>query len=644
MALTVTDTRTVPSEADATTGWTNSGGSGLAVFTSDPDPVELTGCLGLVVSTTTAQLYYGIASTSLSNNLVYCWAAPFGQMDTAINGGVTLILGDGTNRVGYHLAGSDAAVFRHSDGPVTWQCMIVDTGNLPSTTTTYAGVLANLNLGAITQIGVGFKTLAKSKGGVANCFVDVIRYGTGGLRLTAGTIGAPGTFDDIATDDRDTTSGKGYGIFRKLGAGLFGCQGPLVFGDTAGTIASYFVNTSSSLVFEDRGVVGGRYSITVQGNATGSTTFRLGTKTGSGDTTSGVNGCNIVMPTTTSGTFTASDADLQFCLIYGTILNGFRGGLTFSSDATNAPNHEFGGNSVISCGQMDPGRILVRNCTFTEFVGNANGSEAAILWGANTDLTRCEFNCATVTTNDIKGHGIKITNTGSRSFDTLTFNGYGPDVFGFHTTNDVSSANDTVTRSAHGYSTGDAIRYMKQGGTAVMGLTDNTTYYVRAVDANTLAFYTSVANANADSSRINLTASGTDTHYINSMDAAVFNDSGGAVTINVTDGDTPTIRNGSGATTTVVSTVSITLTGLKDNTEIRVYEAATTTVVAGIENATTGTTDNRSFSFSDSPGNFVDIIVHNLAYKWLKISNFEIPSTSSSVPIQQEIDRNYANN
>ena len=643
MALTVTDTRTVPSDADATTGWTAVTGTGLAVFTSDPDPVELTGCLGLVVSTATAQLYYGLASVGLTNNLVYCWAAPFGQMDTVANGGVTLILGDGTNRIGYHLAGSDGAAFRHSDGPVSWQCLIVDTANLPSVTTTYAGVLANLNLGAITQIGIGFKTLAKSKGGVANCFVDAIRYGTGGLRLTAGTSGDPGTFENIAADDRATTSAKGYGIFRKLAAGLFGCQGSLVFGDTAGSTASYFVNTDSSLVFEDRGIRGGRYGIIVQGNTTGSTTFRLGVKSGTGDDASGANGCNIVVPTATLGAFLASDADLQFCLIYGSNLNGFRGGLTFSSDATNGPNHEFSGNSIISCGQMDPGRIVARNNTFTGFVGNSNGSEAAVLWGANTNIKRCQFNCAATTTNDIKGHGIKISSTGSITFDTLNFSSYGPTVFGFHTTTDVSSGSDTVTRTSHGYSTGDAIRYMKQGGTTNMGLTDNTTYYVREVDANTLAFYASVANANADSSRINLTATGTETHYINSMDAAVFNDSGGSVTINITDGNTPTIRNGSSSTTTIVNTVTITLTGIKDNSEVRVYQAGTTTIVDGIETATAGTTNNRQFSFSDSPGDFVDIIIHNLSYKWLIISNLEIPATSSSLPIQQEVDRNYSN-
>jgi hypothetical protein len=54
-----------------------------------------------------------------------------------------------------------------------------------------------------------------------------------------------------------------------------------------------------------------------------------------------------------------------------------------------------------------------------------------------------------------------------------------------------------------------------------------------------------------------------------------FNNSGGQVTLNVT-GTIPTFRNGVASTTTIVS-VSITVTGLKDGTEVRVYSTGTTT-------------------------------------------------------------------
>lgn len=163
------------------------------------------------------------------------------------------------------------------------------------------------------------------------------------------------------------------------------------------------------------------------------------------------------------------------------------------------------------------------------------------------------------------GHGIEITAAGTYSFTGNTFDAdFGPNVFGFHTTNDVNATTDVVTEVSHGYATGDAIEYRKQGGSAAIGLTDATTYYVRAVSADTIAFYTSQANAIADTSRIALTSTGTDTHYINSLKAAIYNNSAGAVTLNITDGDTPTIRNGAGATTTINNAVTLTVT-VKDS-------------------------------------------------------------------------------
>lgn len=124
---------------------------------------------------------------------------------------------------------------------------------------------------------------------------------------------------------------------------------------------------------------------------------------------------------------------------------------------------------------------------------------------------------------------------------------------------------------------------------------------------------------------------------------AIYNNSGGAVTINVTGGgSTPSIRNGTGASTTVNSNVSISVTGLRDNTEVRVYLAGTTTVVDGIEDATAGTTNNRSFTFSVSSGTAVDIRIHNVTYESDPILNFST-TADTSIPVSQRFDRNYAN-
>lgn len=65
-----------------------------------------------------------------------------------------------------------------------------------------------------------------------------------------------------------------------------------------------------------------------------------------------------------------------------------------------------------------------------------------------------------------------------------------------------------------------------------------------------------------------------------STEATIYNNSGGAVTINVSGGDTPTVRNGSGATTDVISSVDLTVT-VKDLISGSVIENARVFIEAG---------------------------------------------------------------
>lgn len=123
----------------------------------------------------------------------------------------------------------------------------------------------------------------------------------------------------------------------------------------------------------------------------------------------------------------------------------------------------------------------------------------------------------------------------------------------------------------------------------------------------------------------------------------IYNTSGGAVTINVSGGSgTISYRNLGAATTTINSTVSVTLTGMRDQTEVRVLEFGTNTELAGIENATDGTVDDRSFSFSLSAATATSIKIHSLQYEHISI-DYTIPSDAASIPIQQRFDRNYLN-
>jgi hypothetical protein len=93
----------------------------------------------------------------------------------------------------------------------------------------------------------------------------------------------------------------------------------------------------------------------------------------------------------------------------------------------------------------------------------------------------------------------------------------------------------------------------------------------------------------------------------------IYNNSGGHVTINISDGDVPTIRNGSGSTTNVIASVVWTFQIKNSNNEFvtgvefRIYNSGTTTQVYGVENSATGT---EVYSFDQSlAGSNVDIVV-----------------------------------
>lgn len=365
MAVTVFDLRTTVSAADNTTGW-NTG----SAFTSAPSPVEGSACLGFQVSNETLDIFFTSGAVNLSNSLVYIWLFNRSEADTLANGGVGIYLGDGSNGISFHLAGADAAGFRHDVGPAQWNCLLLDGSSLPAQTTVRSGSLGALNMSAITQIGLTFKTLAKSVGGVENCFIDAIRTGTSGLRVTAGTVGAPGLFSEIAATDRSAT--RAGGVCRELGAGLYGLQGSLTFG-AASLSDTYFADTNVSVAFEDRGLSVDKYLLSVANpDFSGTTTFLLGTKVGTGIDASGVDGANLSAP---AAAFTADAGTVLG--IYGSLLQGFTQGITLAS------GHEFINSRAVGCGVLDANGATLVNSAILQSVALADTS--ALRWNVGTD-------------------------------------------------------------------------------------------------------------------------------------------------------------------------------------------------------------------------------------------------------------------
>jgi len=483
MAVTILDNRTVVDEADANTGWTSSSGS-PTVFTSAPDPVEANACLGIQVSTATEDVYHTLpAGVDLTDTLVYVWMLPGGVLDTTVNGGIQVYLGDGTNAAGYHVGGSDGAGFRHDDGPVVWQCFTIDTGNLPANTTTLAGGGAgSLVLTSIDDIGAVFKTLAKSVGNQENCFVDIIFYGNGGLTITGGGTGTEGKFLEIAQRDRSTadhvttasaTSGA-YGICRELGADLIGLQGPLTFGDSAGTGSLDFEDTGQTVVFEDRNFSTNKYGYTITGNATGTTSFILGVRDGIG---SGSEGCSLITPAGVGAFFTASSANIDTLGLYGCTFGGFTQGVTFTTDATAGPNHEIFATSFSGCSQIVIGQTEFRNndISATTSTGTA---EAAVLIEDTTNLSDLSF------TSGGTGHAIEIADATNSpfTFSNFTYDGYAATDGGTGNEVLVNTSGSPITINVTG---GDTPTVDTTNSTGTVTINNNVSVTITVVDSTT---------------------------------------------------------------------------------------------------------------------------------------------------------------
>ena len=124
---------------------------------------------------------------------------------------------------------------------------------------------------------------------------------------------------------------------------------------------------------------------------------------------------------------------------------------------------------------------------------------------------------------------------------------------------------------------------------------------------------------------------------------AIYNTSSGSVTLNISNSTAPSYRNSIGSTTTMLAAVSVTLEGIKDNSEVRVYLNGTTTEIAGIETVTDGSPNDRTFTFSSEASTVVDIVVHHVDYEYFRIEGYTIPASTAFLPISQQADRVYEN-
>lgn len=140
-----------------------------------------------------------------------------------------------------------------------------------------------------------------------------------------------------------------------------------------------------------------------------------------------------------------------------------------------------------------------------------------------------------------------------------------------------------------------------------------------------------------------VTTQGNPTPETGSLDAALFHNrefgSPQELVVSITDGgDSPTVRNGRLDITDIQNNVAITIVGAQEGTEIAICLTGTQIAVDGIENVASPT----DFTFTVAAGTAVDIILHALAFEYLKIVNF-VALVDATIPVSQRVDRNYEN-
>lgn len=95
----------------------------------------------------------------------------------------------------------------------------------------------------------------------------------------------------------------------------------------------------------------------------------------------------------------------------------------------------------------------------------------------------------------------------------------------------------------------------------------------------------------------------------------------------------------SGTVETVSESYTMTITGVVDGSEIRIYSASDNTELAGIENSS----GDFTWNFSHSGDFDIHIVIHSLMYEYIKFTDFTVTAGNITIPISQRKDRNYTN-
>lgn len=439
MAITIVDNRDILDECDTITGWTAT--DGPSTFTAAPSPVESTACLAMQASNAVEDAYTSITSDDYSNGgSLSILMADRAEFASTVTGGIGIVVGDGTNRIAYHVGGNDGTGFRHDVGSVKWASFMLDLANKPANFTAISGSEASLNEAAITQVGVRFDTDAKSVGGADNVFWDIIRWADNGIGIEfyGGTVGTPESWATVTEQDRATGNQQAHYLIRLVGTGAYDIQGNINIGDPTSTNDTYINSDTETFLFGDRGQsTNNYYRFNCSGNATGITD---------------VNFDSCIFNNALDGIMDFSDSNVTADVRTSTLIGWSQGVLTGGS------SNEWDDNIFSGCGQVETTGASMLRCAYSGYTGVADTSQ--LYWNSTADPDG-ELDGSSFTMPATSTHAIEFPtgmNSGSITIRDCDFSGYGGTDNANDSTFNVLATTGTLTINIIGGSGNTSVR------------------------------------------------------------------------------------------------------------------------------------------------------------------------------------------
>lgn len=333
-------------------------------------------------------------------------------LDEFASAGAMIVLGDGTDRIGYTVGGRDAVGLPYANQYIFFKLDGSDAAANPGSADVdhhvFAGVEANLAFANITIMGYGSLHAAKAQGAIPNVFLDNFRYvanGTIAASIVGGTVGTPETMADVVGDDETV----GAGMFANPLGDQFIIFAPTEWGDV-GASDSFFEGIDEQWYFMgdnsgSRAIGADNFNMQVVGGS-GTNSFEL---------------TRVVMINTgVRSAFDLSDTDVDTLNLTAVSFDAFAA-ITFPA---NSATKDMVALTFNDCDQVYFDDVDVDGATFN----GTTDAGGAVLWDDGVDPS----NQDNITFNtDGTGHAIDIDlNTASLTtfnIDGYTFDGYDGD-------------------------------------------------------------------------------------------------------------------------------------------------------------------------------------------------------------------------